>query len=488
MSEAVSGTLELESYLVRAPMQQAYQSPQENRTVSAQSNLVAMLYTLMEKLQKLENDMNERQGTEKMEKQPQQRQNRRRHRKVICHKCEQPGHYTRGCANIPPHVASTTHQAEGKVPLPMSQVCDSNQASPNGDMCTITINSVSNYTLHARVFNDNVSFLVDTGAAVSLVSSKVWNRIKPPTVPRMNSVNLRLVGVDGAPLQIQGSVTVDLEISGKIFKQELIVVNALTSEGILGLNFLEANSCVLDLARGELLSGGTRIALSARQLQENSMGHVEVVLPETLTIAATSEMEVMGKMPENCEGIWMVEDKPTKKHLILIARAIVAPKKGQVPLRIINLDCKPTTIYKGTKVASAEDISNIMEILSVDETNDSCYTDQEWKKVLDDVLSTMQDTFSDYQLAQFSALLTSYAHIFAYKPGDIGRTDVLSHRIETNGNPIRQAVRRVPLPQRDEIKKLLTDMQEKRSLLHRKAPGHLRSFSCQKRMVLFASA
>ena len=81
-------------------MQQAYQSPQENRTVSAQSNLVAMLYTLMEKLQKLENDMNERQVTEKMEKQPQQRQNKRRHRKVICHKCEHPGHYARGCANI----------------------------------------------------------------------------------------------------------------------------------------------------------------------------------------------------------------------------------------------------------------------------------------------------------------------------------------------------------------------------------------------------
>ena len=185
---------------------------------------------------------------------------------MICHKCEQPGHYARGCANIPPYVAPTTHQAEGEVFLPISQVCDSNWTSPNGDMCTITINSVSNYTLCAHVFNDNVSFLVNTGAAVSLVSSKVWNHIKPSTAPRMNSVNLRLVGVDGAPLQIQGSVTVELEISGKIFKQELIVVNALTSEGILGLNFLEANSCVLDLVWGELLFGGTRISLSTWQL------------------------------------------------------------------------------------------------------------------------------------------------------------------------------------------------------------------------------
>jgi len=63
----------------------------------------------------------------------------------------------------------------------------------------------------------------------------------------MNLVAEQLVGVDGAPLHIRGSVTVELKISTKTFKQELIVVDALTSEGILGINFLEANNCVLDL-------------------------------------------------------------------------------------------------------------------------------------------------------------------------------------------------------------------------------------------------
>ena len=175
----------------------------------------------------------------------------------------------------------------------------------------------------------------------------------------MNPVGLQLVGVDGTPLQIHGSVTVELEISAKTFKQELIVVNALTSEGILGVNFLEANDCVLDLARGKLCSGGTQISLHAKQLQENTTGHVEVVVPETLTIAAASKIEIMGRMPLNCEGTWMVEDKPVKKQLVIIARAIVVPQNGLVPLRIINLDYKPTTIYKGTKVASAEAINDM---------------------------------------------------------------------------------------------------------------------------------
>jgi len=87
-----------------------------------------------------------------------------------------------------------------------------------------------------QVFNKEVSFLVDMGVAVSLAFSEALDCIKPSIAPRMN---LRLVSVDGGSLQIQGSVIV--EFSGKTF------VNALTSEGILGLNFLEANSCVLDL-------------------------------------------------------------------------------------------------------------------------------------------------------------------------------------------------------------------------------------------------
>ena len=129
---------------------------------------------------------------------------------------------------------------------PRSQVCDSNCPSQNDDVYTIAVNSISNYTMCARVFGNEISFLVDTGAAVSLVSREVWDRIKPTPAPRMNPVGLWLVGVDGAPLHVQGSVIVELNILGQTLQQELIVVNALTSEGILGLNFLEANNCVLD--------------------------------------------------------------------------------------------------------------------------------------------------------------------------------------------------------------------------------------------------
>ena len=140
---------------------------------------------------------------------------------------------------------------------PVDQVCDSDDAS------TIAINSVSDYSVCAHVFGSCVSFLVDTGAAVSHASNELWERIKPAIVPNVNPVSMKLVGVDGACLQVQGLVTVEFTMSGHIFSQELIVANALTSERILGLNFLEANECVLDLHQGEMCSCGAKICLHA---------------------------------------------------------------------------------------------------------------------------------------------------------------------------------------------------------------------------------
>ena len=64
----------------------------------------------------------------------------------------------------------------------------------------------------------------------------------------------------------------------------------------------------------------------------------------------------------------------------------------------------------------------------------------------------------------------SFAHIFALKPDDLGRTDVLKRRIETGDTPIRQGVRQLPLPKRDEVKKLLSEMQQKEIITPSKSP------------------
>jgi len=67
----------------------------------------------------------------------------------------------------------------------------------------------------------------------------------------------------------------------------------------------------------------------------------------------------MARMPLTRGGTWLVEDRPMKKSFVLVARAMVIPQEGFVPIRIINLDCKPATIHKNTKVARAEAIDDV---------------------------------------------------------------------------------------------------------------------------------
>jgi len=43
--------------------------------------------------------------------------------------------------------------------------------------------------------------------------------------------------------------------------QTFIVADSLTSQGILGMDFLESNHCILDLADGTLSTGGKTVSI-----------------------------------------------------------------------------------------------------------------------------------------------------------------------------------------------------------------------------------
>jgi len=165
----------------------------------------------------------------------------------------------------------------------------------------------------------------------------------------------------------------------------------------------------------------------------------------------------------------MVETEPLKKPQVIVARAIVIPEAGQIPIRMLNIDCQPVTIYKGTKIACVEAIDNTGETSAVGRTKLLTCTKQEQEELLNNILSAMLETLTDHQLRQFCALIISFAHLFAVKPDDLGRTNVLKHKIETSGNPIRQGVRKLPLPKRDKVKKLLSEMQEREIIMPSKS-------------------
>lgn len=81
--------------------------------------------------------------------------------------------------------------------------------------------------------------LLDTGVAVTLLRKDAWARVVAENRQKLEPWSaLKLVSAGGTPLTIHGSACVKLELEGKKFPTEIVVVNPLTSEAIVGLGFL----------------------------------------------------------------------------------------------------------------------------------------------------------------------------------------------------------------------------------------------------------
>ena len=77
-------------------------------------------------------------------------------------------------------------------------------------------------------------------------------------------------------------------------------------------------------------------------------------------------------------------------------------------------------------------------------------------------MSTCSEELTVAERDKLHRLLTCYKDIFMTPGSEPGRTDKLTHSIDTGqSRPVRQAVRRVSPSQRQEIKELLDDMLDK---------------------------
>jgi len=300
------------------------------------------------------------------------------------------------------------------------------------------------------MFNKSVSFLIDTGAGVSLLNGEMWDKIKPKNMKIKATKFHNLVGVDGHPIKVRGSARLPGTIAEVEFQQMFIIADGITTEGILGMDFMEENKCLVDIGDKKISFKDGKwfsLAPSVSTTSDNSVHHV--TLDMSITIPAASELEVMAHLPA-LGGQWLIEGVQNNK--VLIARAVVTPTDKSIPLRIANTSAMPVTLYNGMKVAIAEPVAetNINTLSELThQTSRSIVRDQE-----DIALQVpVPENLTVAEREKFLALLSHYANVFAANNDDLGRTTVLNHEIITNGaQPIRQQARRVPLPHREKCK------------------------------------
>ena len=166
-----------------------------------------------------------------------------------------------------------------------------------------------------------------------------------------------LVGVDGTRLETWGTATTEIAFVGETFQFPVLVGSSLTADAILGMDFLDANKCTLEMAnkvlrfpnRGSVYQPARpNIAIP----HHTSTGHAGRN-PQYPTLQRDrSEAKVSEGLHQ---GTWLLEECKSKNLPVRVTRALVNPVTPTVPVRLLNLSSDTTTVFKGTKVATVEE-------------------------------------------------------------------------------------------------------------------------------------
>ena len=274
-----------------------------------------------------------------------------------------------------------------------------------------------------------------------------------------------LVGVDGTPLRVEGKALVSISLGTSVFISCVIVVAQLSTEAILGLDFLEKHQCVIDVKAHQLtLDGCVSIPFQSgpreSDVAHNPQDPISVSCVQTIHIPPHSEIMLEGSTQHPVSGTWLVEAVPTKSNIVA-ARSLVQPDHTSViPVRILNPSAEGITIHKGTKVASMDTLDECCLVAPVQ--SGESVSSRDISKDLRELVSHCSESLSPPQQQQLLGLLMDFRDILAGSSADLGQTTQIQHSIFTGDHkPIRQPPRRVPVGQRHEVRTELQAMLNK---------------------------
>ena len=359
-----------------------------------------------------------------------------------------------------------------------------------------------------KLNGEDVNFTVDTGATVTVLSERMYNRISVGKRPKLKKT-LIISGADGTPIKEFGSAVFTLQIGNLNFSKEIIVAD-IADEVLLGMDILqgsEGDPADILLSEGVMRLKGEIIPCT----QVGVPGPIRrVFAADHYLIPGYSEgiIDVFIERSEVDEGLSTLEYlvRPTEnfneKYLLTMPLVLVdASASPTVKVRVLNPSDKEVSINQDVLVGYAElndsdvkvlfeqedenEVQNFNSIrrikaLSVDSSSLSNSDSLESKCLgsmtadygnqtskgfdlvpehLTRLYSDTADALSDSEKAKVRSLLNHFSDVFSKDELDIGRTHLVEHEVDTGvAAPVRLPPRPVPLAYAEAEKNAIDEM------------------------------
>eukprot|EP00731_Ephydatia_muelleri_P010468 Em0005g1054a len=362
-------------------------------------------------------------------------------KKLTCWHCGETGHLRRDCPS--------RRQGVQRKPLNNKSVEHTSAVA-----CTLTIQG------HIEGFG--VSMLVDTGSSVTLI---VWNKVKIKVKSSLSPCTVPVMAVNGEQLMVAGEIDLHLQIGTHQGKHKVLVVEQMLQQCLLGTDYLEKQKCLVDLGKRTLTVGkpGNCVPLSFGA--QSSTCHV--VMGEKVVIPGYHQVRLPVRVtPTATVGIFEPHSEMAETHGVLIARSVSPIQSGQIVVQILNPLPFPATLQAdeaiGCFCCGAQ--VDVVSLEPVDtDTGVTCsalktHSSEEVARAIESMVTRI-DELSCADREKLKRLLCEFSDVISVGEKDLGRTNVLKHKVNTgDAPPIHQQARRMPYHQRETVKKMLDDM------------------------------
>ena len=320
--------------------------------------------------------------------------------------------------------------------------------------------------LKARLGRKPVFCLLDTGSDVSIVPNRLIKNLRGVQLaPSERSV----CAANGSRVDLVGQAVIPLTLNGQTMQVNVLVSDDV-AELMLGADWLKCHHCVWDFSLNRLYVDGRLVIPRSRK---GSFCR-RVYLEQDVTIPPKRQMSVPVRAPLNrlsdaSNSDFVLEPRCVSRG-VYTARTAMSAAPSDLCACIINTTSVPQTLRAGTLIGKSEpalvftENNETPEMFqtndertenSVDENNSSFCKEA----VIDKLCESLPAELTAEQKGQTKELLVEFADVFSMHDYDIGRTDLVYHRIDTGDHrPIRQTLRRQPAAYLDIIDKQVQDM------------------------------
>jgi predicted aspartyl protease len=311
-------------------------------------------------------------------------------------------------------------------------------------------------------------FLIDTGASVTILSSKAYRSIPNHCRPLLSNRAPVLEGVDGSILKVEGSCEVTLELSADVWAQVVVTIADIPDDGILGMDAIKELGCSIDTKNEILWCARTKTEFICRVSTIMPKCCRVLVADADLVVPAEHEVVVTGKqiLGDGDEGRvkWSIVEPLHNEDIhekILMGRTLVDSSKEFCPVRMVNYGDEDVVIVKGTLLGILDPVvscTHVMDSETKDQDSEesirvSIVKEKEVEpENIEDLPSHVKTLYEDCvsglspdERAMLKRCLQDYEMVFAKSDTDLGRTNLVKHDIDVGeARPIRLPPRRLP--------------------------------------------